>query len=71
MLVVVIAVRRVTVAVMNVVHMVVMRDGFMAAAFTMDVFGMFVGYMIVTHEINICTFVHSCKTVEDPVNSPC
>lgn len=58
MLVVVIAVGCVTVAVVNIVHVAVMRDSFMAAVFTVDVVGMCMGLVVITHKVNICVPMH-------------
>lgn len=57
-LVVVIAVGCVAVAVVNIVHVVVMRDSFMAAVFTVDVVGMRMGLVVITHWVNICVLMH-------------
>ena len=60
MLVVVIAVGCVTVAVVNIVHVVVMQDSLMAAVLTVDVVGMCMGLVIISHLVKICAFVHLC-----------
>lgn len=57
-LIVVIAVGCVTVAVVNIVHVVVMRDGLMAAVLTVDVVGMCMGFVVIAHWVNICALMH-------------